>query len=204
MSSNTHTVKVSPDGRTIRVTMAANTPADRKEARTLACRAAGTVGIGAAEITESKKGTRLTWTLSDKALASRKVVRATPSAAQIGVAGTGTKGPRLAVGTPEWAANVHPQEEGREAFLLREIARLSALAGESTAPAAASPRAAKANPFAAKRAAATCKTCDDFGVVRKAGDRAGKAYRTQAGADAAKANGNAVPCPTHKRAKRSA
>lgn len=50
----------------------------------------------------------------------------------------------------------------------------------------------------ARVASATCKTCEDLGVVRKAGDRAGQAYKTPKGAEAATASGWAVPCPSCK------
>jgi len=40
-----------------------------------------------------------------------------------------------------------------------------------------------------------CPQCKGFGLVRKAGSRAGAAYKTLAGAQAALANGNAEDCP---------
>lgn len=58
--------------------------------------------------------------------------------------------------------------------------------------------------FIRRARAVTCRTCRDLGVVRGVGASAGKPYRTANGAEAAKAAGRAVPCPDHKRAKRSA
>jgi hypothetical protein len=58
--------------------------------------------------------------------------------------------------------------------------------------------------FIARARTATCKTCRDFGVVRGVGQDAGNPYRTQNGADAAKAAGRAVKCPSHKRAAKAA
>lgn len=43
-----------------------------------------------------------------------------------------------------------------------------------------------------------CGTCKGLGLVRKHGKRAGEAYRTLAGAQAALGNGNAADCPTCK------
>jgi hypothetical protein len=40
-----------------------------------------------------------------------------------------------------------------------------------------------------------CLQCKGYGVVRKRGSQAGKAYRTLNGSEAAKANGNAADCP---------
>lgn len=51
-----------------------------------------------------------------------------------------------------------------------------------------------------KAAAVTCKTCKDFGVVRKAGPKAGRPYVTLKGAQEATVKGNSVPCHSHKRA----
>lgn len=85
------------------------------------------------------------------------------------------------------------------------FAEPDAKAAKKARKAAKKAKAAKADvPFLgakAKADAATCKTCVDYGVVRKAGSRAGGAYKTQNGADTAKANGNAVPCPSHVTAK---
>lgn len=41
-----------------------------------------------------------------------------------------------------------------------------------------------------------CDTCRGYGLVRAAGKRAGQHYRSNDGAQAAMANGNAVDCPT--------
>lgn len=40
-----------------------------------------------------------------------------------------------------------------------------------------------------------CPTCKGLGLVRKAGPKAGKHYRTLAGAQSALGKGNAVDCP---------
>lgn len=40
-----------------------------------------------------------------------------------------------------------------------------------------------------------CPQCKGLGLVRKAGSRAGAAYKTLGGAQAALANGNAEDCP---------
>lgn len=43
-----------------------------------------------------------------------------------------------------------------------------------------------------------CHQCKGFGVVRKHGSQAGKAYRTLAGSESATANNNAEQCPVCK------
>lgn len=178
-----------PDGRTLTVTfdVPVVTGEQRKEARKLAMRTAGTVAIGSATESTTKKGmTRLTWHVSDAALASRKVVGATPTRKQV---------------TP--AKEDATPDDTREAFLMREIARLTAeLTGKGKGT-AATPAKREVPAFLAK-GKVTCATCRDLGSVRGVGANAGKPYRTQAGADAAKQAGRAVPCPAHKRAKRSA
>lgn len=60
--------------------------------------------------------------------------------------------------------------------------------------------AAKAAPvkavpsFLGKRDDVSCEACQDYGVVRKAGKRAGGAYKTANGAATATAGGNSLPC----------
>lgn len=124
----------------------------------------------------------------------------------------------IARGTRKPAETAAPATGGddRLAYLERELARVTALltakGGKRAKVATPAPvaKVAKLNTFvadviaprAAARAAASCQTCRDFGVVRGVGERKGQAYRTQAGADAATAAGRSAKCK-HS-AKRSA
>jgi hypothetical protein len=99
------------------------------------------------------------------------------------------------VATPEVAT---PDLAGMSKRELRALVE-TLLAGQ------AAPKPAREVPeFIARSRAATCRTCRDLGVVRGVGQDAGKPYRTQKGADAAKAAGRAVKCPSHKRAAKAA
>jgi len=107
-------------------------------------------------------------------------------------------------------AQTVPAPDALASMSKRELRDLVAqlLAARATAPAPASKPAREIPPVIAARIAKshaiTCKTCRDLGVVRGVGADAGKPYRTQNGADAAKVAGRAVPCPDHKRARKTA
>lgn len=93
-------------------------------------------------------------------------------------------------------------ESGDVSRLVRKIAKLQA---ELDALVGATVPATREVPeFIARARAATCHTCKDLGVVRGVGADAGKPYRTAKGAEAAKAAGRAVKCPSHKRAPKVA
>jgi hypothetical protein len=175
-------------GRTATVTVTgkgALTPETRKGARLLAQRTVGVVGVSTPEEVSTGKRWSLAFAVSERALAARKVVPATPG--------------KRAVADPAPTGT-----DDRAAYLAREVARLTAEIARLTGTDVPTESVREVPAFLRKREDVTCATCQDFGRVRAHGPRAGQPYRTQAGADAAHANGNAVKCPSHKRARKSA
>ncbi len=158
---------VSSDPSRVVVRIAEDTRENRAEARKVAMRAAGTVTIGALQSVTPRKGTsvELTWTPN--------LNRVSPPVREVAVP----------------AAPKAPKVDPRDAKIAELERMLAELRGEA-------PKAPKAAPEFLRKddAGITCKTCRDFGVVRKAGEHAGQAYKTAKGAEAATANGNSVPC----------
>lgn len=189
----------------------ADDPEGRKLARSAACRVHGGVSIGATpKAAKAKRGhvydfapVAVTRADDGKVLpAVRPDVRAAVGKAQARVT---TAAPKVRKAPPREAL-VNPAELLALA-LAGDPASREALTRLLAAPAAPAPKAPRVIPAKVQarmdaRAAgkATCATCMGHGVVRKAGPRAGQAYRTADGAAAATANGNSAPCPTrHKR-----
>lgn len=155
--------------------------ADAQEARHLAQKAAGTAAVGSAV----PDGSKHTVHVSAKALAARKVVGAVPSAKAL---------------TPEAPADpvavALASLDPAVRALLAPVIAAGMAAKAPTAPVKASTFVADViAPRAAKRAAASCTTCADFGIVRGAGKRRGEAYSTANGARGALAP---MTCPTCK------
>lgn len=183
----------SPAG-TIRIYVAgADTTETRKAARSLACKIHGGISVGFTPKAERANRGHV-WTFTPVTS-----VKPAPKAA-----------PKAAPRAPKAAPVATDDVKALKAQLLQLTAQLTALTGTSTSIVQDAPKAPKAPrvvPPAVQaridaRAAVVCTTCADHGHVRKAGPRAGQAYRTADGAKAATANGNSVPCPTHKRAGR--
>lgn len=190
-------IRVFTSGRPTDVDM----PDVRKVARSAAQRHHGFGSVGSNPVPVPAKFrdvAGLAWDFTP--VTSRRAVDATPAApapAPRKGKGKGRKGSADAAAMLRkvLAGDLDPSEA---------LAALATLAG-TTAPTGkgkGKSAPAKDRPaFLGKRDDATCETCQDYGVVRKAGSRAGGAYKTQGGADTATANGNAVPCPTHKTAR---
>jgi hypothetical protein len=180
----------STDPRRITVRIPEDTPAARKAARSLAMREAGTVAIGALQSCDPVKGGyALTWT-------PNHARNAKPVATPRPVPRKRTEAP---VANPTELLTLALQGDRVSAE------RLMALIGAPATPAPVTPKR-EAPAFLAKRENVTCEACQDYGVVRKHGKDAGKAYKTANGAQAATANGNSTPCTAkaHKHGKRAA
>lgn len=102
--------------------------------------------------------------------------------------------------TPEAAPTATPD-------LADLVAQIAALQAQVAALAANPP--AQENSFhrdvisrkGAEKAAAACKTCKDYGVVRAGGKRKGDAYLSESGARGA---ANPMPCPACKGSRKTA
>lgn len=170
------------------MTMAAD---DKRTARTLAMREAHGV-VGAAVMSRSGRSFVFDFAPVVKRQAPTEDVRITvtkPAVDPVIRARVGKRQTAITTG-----------EDDRLAFLERELARVTALlaatAGEAPVKPAKAAKPAKPayvpTPEQARRKSAKCPTCQDLGVVRGSGSRAGQAYRTAAGAAAATAP---VRCP---------
>jgi hypothetical protein len=153
--------------------------ADAREARHLAQQAAGTAAVGSA--VPHPDGGKHTVHVSAKALAARKVVGKVPSAKA------------LAPEAPNLDTILASLDPAVAAAIRAVVA--NPRAGVPTAKAPSTFVQDVIAPRAARKAAASCTTCQDYGVVRGAGKRRGDAYSTANGARGALAP---MTCPTCK------
>lgn len=197
---------VTRDGSNVLVAMPGqDTPATRKDARTLCQREVGTVAIGALQDTTQVAGGHVYVFTPNLARMAKPVAEV--NVANVMAEVEAESDARLAAYAVEDTSARLDRLEGAILALTEAVA---ALAGAKAPKASAAPKAPKAPssfvaeviaPRAAKRAVVTCATCQDHGVVRGSGPRAGQPFRTANGAAMAP---TAVPCPTHKRARKSA
>lgn len=177
----THLAKA-PEG-VVRLFVPTGVAASKRDLRNVAARVAGTIDVGRTPAGKPAKVDGVAGHVHDfspvRRGGSRDDQTATPTLA--------AEDPRVAMLTslglsPEQVAAVlaaQPEAKPRQA---------------KAAPKAKAPREVPA--FLRKWEGVTCKTCRDFGKVRGpgAGDKAGRPFRTQHGADSAP---TAVPCPNH-------